>query len=50
MRDAVMGGVVVFVVLPFLVWLGQAVTIAALGQVFFLCWALPVGYCILKSL
>ena len=45
-----LGGLTVFVVAPFLLWLGQAITIAALGQVFFLCWALPFLYCVAKSL
>ena len=45
-----LGGLTVFVVAPFLLWLGQAITIAALGQVFFLCWAVPFLYCVAKSL
>lgn len=45
-----LGSLAVFVVAPFLLWLGQAFTIAFLGHLFFLCWAIPFGYCILKSL
>lgn len=39
----------VFVAAPVALWAGQALTIALLGQAWFLLWAVPFAFCIYKS-
>ena len=42
---------VVFFLVPVVGLLaGQALTYAALGQVFAVCWMVPLAYCLIKSL
>jgi len=49
LRYAALGGLALTAALA-VVWIGQIVAIAALGHLFFLCWELPLGYCLLMSL
>lgn len=44
-----LAGITVFLVVPFFVWLVHGLVLLIGGQLFFLCWFLPVLYAIFRS-